>query len=76
VKAGEIVTFAHREGAKAQWAKGDGMNEADALTLFGTHSSEAYGKSDATAPVVNGRCDYVVVCKVIAVVRRSAEIDE
>lgn len=80
MKAGEIVTFAHGADVTVpRIAKHRALERFAAVAGFmhyGTHSSEEYGKSDATEPVVNGCAEYVVVCKVIAVVRRGVTVDE
>lgn len=80
MKAGEIVTFAHAPGETLISIKGrrhpGGPLEVHALEHFGTHSDPGYGKADAAVPVENGTAEYVVVCKVIAVVRRSARVEE
>jgi hypothetical protein len=84
MKAGEIVTFAHVEGAHTpsvnthrRTGNRDAVPivEVAAFSHFGTHSTEDYGISDGSAPVENGRAEYVVVCKVIAVVRRSVKVE-
>jgi hypothetical protein len=83
MKAGEIVTFAHRAGDKlSKIPAHSGLAGRNAVLCnepayveYGTHSSPEYGISDASEPVTNGTAVYVVVCKVIAVVKRSVKVE-
>ncbi len=84
MKAGEVVTFAHVEGEqtpcvskRARTGNRDGVPVVyvDALSHHGTHTDDEWGIKDATGPVENGRAEYVVVCKVLAVVRRSVKVE-
>lgn len=82
MKAGEIVTFAHREGDTLSKVPNRRPLERDAVMCnepafvqYGTHSDANYGMQDGAEPVVNGTAEYVVVCKVIAVVRRSVKVE-
>lgn len=70
IKAGVVMRLGYMSGD---------ISDPDRPVMFeycGDSTNEEYGKADAVKSVSDGDFTRVVVCKVIAVVKRSAAVEE